>query len=414
VVLLTATLRWPIAARLAIAFAGLGCRVAAICPRQHPVLATRALQRAYRYPVLATLSGLSAAINSANPDLVLPCDDGAAVDLQRLHESIGTDVPQAHAMRALIERSMGDPAACLQATARGQLMALAGEVGVVTPANATVGSSAELARWLRQHGFPAVLKLDDSWGGLGVAIVEDLPAALRAFSLMTSRPRLVNALTRLLLDRDPRAFLASLDGVPRAVTVQEFIPGTPANRAVACWQGDVLAGISVEAIRTQHRVGPATVVRACPNPEMSRAVAALVRRLGISGLWGADFILHASTGVPYLIEVNPRATPVCHLAMAGTDSLPAALYSRLRCAVPQPVNARIEQEHVAMFPGEWQRDPFSPYLATGYHDIPWEEPELVRDSLARPWAERGLLARAKLRLRPEVQPAYPSCPRILE
>jgi hypothetical protein len=396
------------------AFASLGCRVAAICPRQHPVLATRALQQSWRYPVLTRLTGLSAAIRSANPDLIIPCDDAAAVDLQRLHERLGSGLPQAHAMRALIERSVGDPDACLQATARGRLMALARQAGVVTPANAVVECSEELARWLRQYGFPAVLKLDDSWGGLGVAIVDDLPAALRAFSVMTSRPRLGNSVLRLMLDRDPRAFLASLDDMPRTVTVQQFIPGAPANRAVACWQGRVLAGISVEAIRTQHRVGPATVVRACRNPAMAEAVAALVGRLGISGLWGADFILHASTGVPYLIEVNPRATPVCHLAMPGSDSLPAALYSQLRPGLAVPRSAPIGQEHVAMFPGEWQRDPCSPFLRTGHHDIPWEEPELVRDCLNRPWAERGLLARAKLRLRRDVQQPYPACPRILE
>jgi hypothetical protein len=394
------------------AFARMGCRVVAICPRQHPVLMTHALQRAYRYPVLAPLAGLAAAIRSAAPDLILPCDDAAAMDLQQLHASIGMEAPLGHAMRALIERSLGDPDACLQATARGRLMALAEEAGVRTPANALVSSSDELACWLQKYGFPAVLKLDDSWGGLGVAIVDDLPAALRAYALMKAPPLLANSVPRLLLDRDPRAFLAPLRARARTVTVQQFIPGIPANRAVACWQGEVLDGLSVEAVRTQRPVGPATVVRACGSPGMSDAVAQLVKRLKVSGMWGADFILHASTGEPYLIEVNPRATPVCHLALAGAN-LPAALLSRLS-GQPQPARAPIEHEYVAMFPAEWQRDPCSSYLRGGHHDIPWEEPDLVRESLDRPWAERGLLARVKARVRTEAPQTYPACPRMLE
>jgi hypothetical protein len=244
-----------------------------------------------------------------------------------------------------------------------------------------------------------VLKIDATWVGLGVAIVHDLAAARQAFSLMMSRPRIGTALSRLLLDRDSRSFLAALRRPARTVTVQRFIAGTPANRAVACWQGAVLAGISVEAICTQHQTGPATVVRPLRNPEMCATVNRLVRRLGISGLWGADFVLEESTGAAYLIEVNPRATPICHLSWGARRNLPAALLARLRDVPLQVMPAAIEQEVIAMFPGEWQRDASSSHLCAAFHDIPWEEPELVRDGMDRPWSERGLLARARARMR---------------
>jgi hypothetical protein len=38
-----------------------------------------------------------------------------------------------------------------------------------------------------------------------------------------------------------------------------------------------------------------------------------------------------------------------------------------------------ENDTIALFPQEWIRDPHSSFLRSAYHDIPWEEPELVRD-----------------------------------
>ncbi|MGB5081500.1 MAG: ATP-grasp domain-containing protein, partial [Burkholderiales bacterium] len=157
--------------------------------------------------------------------------------------------------------------------------------------------------------------------------------------------------------------------------------------------------ISVEAIRTQHATGPATVVRVIENPEMSEAARRLVRRLGVSGLWGIDFILEKSTGAAYLIEMNPRATPICHLPLGAGRNLPAALYAQLAGSPPPALPATIEGDVIAMFPGEWSRNPASPYLRSGYHDMPWDEPGLIRDCIDRPWSERGLIARLWARMR---------------
>ena len=48
-----------------------------------------------------------------------------------------------------------------------------------------------------------------------------------------------------------------------------------------------------------------------------------------------------------------------------------------------------EHEYVALFPQEWQRDPSSKFLATAFHDVPWEDPAVLaamtrsRDAPAR-------------------------------
>lgn len=400
-ILLTATLRWPIAARLAIAFDKLGARVEAACPHQHPVTKTRALRRSHPYSALMPLRSLRAAIASAQPDLIIPCDDNAALHLHQLYARAAGPDPAATALREVIARSLGKPEACPLATARGRFMALAAEEGVRIPETTVAATPSDLDAWLSRHPLPTVIKIDCTWGGQGVAIVRNHDEARRVFGFMASRPSMRNAMARLLLDRDPSPLLNSLRKSRRTVTLQDFITGSPANRAVACWQGQVLAGTSVEAIKTQHPTGPATVVRVIENREMSEAVNRLVRRLGLSGLWGIDFVLEASTGAAYMIEMNPRATPICHLPLGPGHDLPAALCAHLAGAPAVAPLAAIDPAVIALFPGEWQRNPASAHLRSDYHDIPWDEPGLVQECVERPWSERGLIARLWSRLRPK-------------
>jgi biotin carboxylase len=398
-ILLVATLRWPTAARLAISFAQMGCRVEAICPREHACVLTRAVQRIHAYDNLRPLPALRAAIETAAPDLIIPCDDRAAGELHRLYELAASVGGRASALQAGIRRSLGSPVACARVMERNQLGALAFAENIRAPPSARLACAADLDIWLDEHKLPAVIKIDGSWGGHGVRVVQRRDEAHEVFRRMLARPSVMHCLARALLERDSSHLLSWFGPSSRALTVQAFIGGQPANRAVACWQGKVLAGISVEAVRTQHRTGPATVVKVIENPEMAQAAERLVRRLGVSGLWGIDFILDAGSGAAYMIEINPRATPICHLPLGPGRDLPAALYRQLAGATPRERPAVLDREHIALFPGEWQRDPASSFLDSSHHDIPWKEPGLIRDCIAVPWAERGWMARSWARLR---------------
>jgi len=400
-ILLTSTLRWPIAARLAIAFNKLGCYVDALCPLPHVLSQITAVQKIYVYKILRPLASLRAAIGTARPDLIIPCDDCAAVDLHRLHQTLSGTHELDRAQRRTIERSLGSPAACSLATARGPLLTWAERVGVRTPKTSVINSAQALNDWLARRGFPAVIKINNSWGGQGVSIAANHVEAQRAYHFSATRPPLWRGLWRTLVERDPSIIVNRVKQSRSLVTVQDYIPGRPANRAVVCWQGEVLAGLSVEALHTMHATGPATVVRIIKNTEMDVAAESLVRGLGLSGFWGLDFILEANTAAAYFIEMNPRATPICHLSLGAGQDLPAALCARLMdinpvATVPPPIT---EQNVISLFPGEWQRNSSSEYLRSAYHDIPWEEPELVRDGLNIPWSERGLLARSLARVR---------------
>ena len=392
-VLLVASVRWPLAARLAMAFHELGCRVHAWCPAGHPLEKTRAVERCYRNSIFAPLPSLLKAFSAATPDFIIPCDDDAAVYLQRLHETApAEDLPAG--LRQTIQRSLGTPISCFLATRRGELMRIASEEGLRVPETWCIESANDLERWSSLHGYPAVLKVDHSWGGLGVTVVFDVKQARRAL-LAATQPSLAWALSQLILRRDPSLVLRQVRGGIPTVTIQRFIHGTPANRAVACWNGEVLAGISVYALETQGENGPMTVARIAEHGEMSHAAEGLVRVLGLSGLCGMDFVIENHTGRAYLIEVNPRATPISHLALGTGRDLPAALHARLRGHPPPTAASSIAGEVIAMFPGEWRRDSDSPYLHSAYHDVPWQETDFLRDCIDLPWEERGLAARAR-------------------
>jgi hypothetical protein len=256
-----------------------------------------------------------------------------------------------------------------------------------------------LNQWLGRHSLPVVMKNDCTWGGQGVFIAHHLADAQHLFRSMTARPPLLNSMRRWLLDRDLSCLMNLLAPARDSVTLQDFIVGTPSNRAVACWQGQVLAGISVAAVETLHSTGPATVVHVIDNPEMTEAVNRLVCKLGISGLWGIDFVLEHSSGHAYLIEINPRATPICHLPLGPGRDLMAAIYEKLTGSLPTTAAIPLEHTTIALFPGEWQRNHASVHLGSFHHDVPWSEPDLVQDGVVRPWAERGWLARLSATLR---------------
>jgi len=167
------------------------------------------------------------------------------------------------------------------------------------------------------------------------------------------------------------------------VNAQAFLAGREATSAIACWKGTVLAGLHFEVLNKGNSTGPATVLRFIENVEMSVAVEKMARRLNLSGLHGFDFMLEAHTGNAYLIEINPRATQVGHLTLGLGRDLPAALYSAVSGKAVQAAQRVTGNDTIALFPQEWLRDPASAFLRSGYHDVPWEEPELVRECVSR-------------------------------
>ena len=103
---------------------------------------------------------------------------------------------------------------------------------------------------------------------------------------------------RLAIDRDPLAFwLRRRYRAPEA-SVQEFIPGRPANSMLVCWRGELLSIVSVLVVAAEGPTGAATIVRVIQDERMKNAAQLVASRLMLSGFYGLDFIIGSGIRQP--------------------------------------------------------------------------------------------------------------------
>jgi hypothetical protein len=369
-VLLIATMPWMFAARLASALRHAGFHVEAVCQQGHPLRDLRNPVRIHGLGWVREGASIEKAIDRASPDLVLPCDDMAVMILHQLHRC-----NRFAKVSTLIERSLGDPANFTITATRSAQVALARSMGLLVPQ-----SQPFMGRRLfgvpEQLKYPCVLKRDRTWSGIGTAVVHRMEEFDKAWSWISGWTRGLRIGRAALRNKRPRIFLDWLTARSVTTEIQEFVSGSPANRAVLCQAGKVLSGLSVRAVRTASPTGPASVVRVIDHAEMTETVDAMVRRLGLSGFCGFDFVIDPA-GRAYLLELNPRATPISHLALEGGTHLPASLYRGITGRDPVSTPTEIRGELIALFPTEWQRNRASVFLSEAHHDLPENETALL-------------------------------------
>jgi hypothetical protein len=391
---------WPQAARLAMALASSGADVSAICPNGSPVAMVNGVRAVFNYSAFRPSRSLAVALRALRPDLVVPCDERSIAHLHALQRDERRRAgPDGGFLCRLIERSLGKPETYGATLDRGAVLALAAREGIRVPPSRVLRSEAEVRAWGAERPLPALLKANGSWGGAGVILVYSPAAAVAAFRRMSRPIATWRALKFLLSNRDPFPLAEWLRRERRVVIGQDFVPGQAANIMVACWEGEVLATVSATVLDTAKQFGAATVIQLGPHEGMEIAAQRVVRGLGLSGFCGLDFVIADDTGEPHLIELNPRATQLGHLQLAPGCSLATLLLRRLRGeTLPPKDSLQISPETVAFFPQAWLSRSATPLLPSAYHDVPWEEPELVAELLRRPWDIRSPLARLAGRL----------------
>lgn len=367
-----------------------GFIVEAVCPRNHPLSKISVVRRTYTYSGLFPTSSLSNALAGAKPDLIIPGDDLATSHLHRLYWREQERGTQGANTCNLIETSLGSAKSFPVLYQRAAFMFMAEEEGVRVPRTTVIENVEHLARVTEGIGFPSVLKADGSSGGYGVRIVRHSEDATKAYRELKAPPPLARAVKRALVNSDRTLVWPSLLRRPSLVSAQTMILGHEATSTVACWKGTVLAGLHFEVVHKRYSAGPATVMRLVNNDEMTTAVEKMVRRLNLSGMHGFDFMLESNTGNAYMIEINPRATQVGHLTLGPGRDLPAALAASTMGREIQYARRVTEKETIALFPQEWMRDPASPAIQSGYHDVPWEEPALVAACMQHALRQRKL------------------------
>ncbi len=398
-VLMLAAKWWPLSARLAVALTRHGCRVAVVCPDGHPLTHVSGIHRTYRYAGVFSMRCVRRAIHDAKPEIIVPCDDGVVGQLHAIHRVDPS-------LRALIERSLGSPESYSVVRSRYAMLAIAKTLGVRVPETRKVTSAHDLQTWHAEVASTAVLKVDGESGGNGVRICLSLDDSLSAWRQLRKRSSYATALKRFIVDRNSLTLWQRYTATTPEVTVQEFVPGRPANSMMLCRNGELLDVVSVMVVTAESAVGAATVIRVIDDQRMKFAAQRLASRLQLSGFFGLDFMIDES-GVPILIELNPRCTQVGHFELPGRGSLAGVFSASLRGEGPPRPDRPILRKTIALFPQALAGGALcAPYIAASYHDVPTEEPRLVRE-LERPsWPQRQWSSRLYHRFSP-LRPSKP-------
>jgi hypothetical protein len=353
------------------------------------VLKTRVVRQAFPYSAVSPLESLQAAIEATQPQLIIPCDDRGVQHLHSLHSRASALRASGNGLVSLIERSLGSPESYPIVSSRYELLKLAEEAGIRVPYTSRLRTIDDLWLWRQERAFPSVLKIDGTWGGRGVRIATTREEAEASFRELTCQTGVLEGVKRLMLNRDRRRHWPWWRSPAPDAIIQEYVRGYPANCAVACWEGTILAGIGVEVVCSQGVKGPATVVRVVDNPDMMFAAETIASRLHLSGFFGLDFMIEQDTGDTYLVEMNPRCTPLCHLQLGEGRDLVGNI-AAIACGSPYRSSPAVtNNELIAYFP---QAEGQIELLARSFYDVPRDEPDLVNE-LLRPSSQRSMLGR---------------------
>jgi hypothetical protein len=329
-----------------------------------------------------------------SPDLVVPCDDGVVTQLHALYDLEPS-------LRRLLEASLGDPASFAIVSSRRQLLEVASELGVPVPETRRVESADDIAAWQHGGADSTVVKVDGESGGNGVRMCGSLDEAVAAWRELGSPHSLATGVKRLTIDRDPLAIWLSRHRPSPEITLQRFVKGCPANTMAACLNGEVLAEVSVVVLAADGPTGAATIIQRIRDPRMAQAASLLAGQLKLTGFFGLDFMIEAATGVPYLIEMNPRCTQLGHLEFPDQASLAGIFTAKWR-GMPTPrADKPILLDTIALFPQALKTlAPGSCRLDGAYLDLPGEEPALAAELKLDSWPERRWIARIYHTVRP--------------
>jgi predicted ATP-grasp superfamily ATP-dependent carboligase len=358
ILIVCAELNWISTSRMPGALAHAGFDVTVLSPRDALITKSRFARRIGYFPNDCTypfwVQTLAAAVRTQAPALIVPGDDRSAALLHRvITEPPPGLVPALHARLVdLINRSLGDPRFFEVASNKFLLGDAAIGAGVPVPEQRVVTGMPAAIDAARQFGYPVVLKRAPAAGGATVRIVADDLSVARYCAQGQTEPLLV----------------------------QRFVKGQPAAFGAVSLGGVFLAGLTAIRLYTDPpQTGPGTVVQLVDRPDVTAYAAKMIEVLGLSGFSSFDFLLEEETGMPYLLECNPRISVSSYIGTHFGADLSRELYKALAGArdTAHPVpHEPLREQTVALFPQEWLRSPQSPALRSCVIDAPWDDPEL--------------------------------------
>ncbi len=332
-------------------------------------------------------------------DLIIPVDETsfAMLDGVLAHvQARGASHRVPTALLALVERSIGQFNDFSRFGVRRLMADVVTRAGIPAPVTVPIDGLADAQAFAARHGYPLVIKTEYTSAGTGVSIVEDAGQLEQRFAAASAGER------------------------PDMAVAQTFCEGRLAMHTVFAWRGRVRAGVGAVQLhrRSARPTAPSSAVRLLARSPMAGACAAFVAAAGLSGFHSFDFILPPTdagscppgevpcgsalvggTCRPLMIEHNPRPIVMSHLGdrvgsdligalldcLAGSGALPRATDCRTSAhasadRLPGCHGNSSTVLDIAFFPDEWHRDPASPLLSEAFHDVPWDDPGIVRQA----------------------------------
>ncbi|MDQ3949666.1 MAG: ATP-grasp domain-containing protein, partial [Gemmatimonadota bacterium] len=242
-------------------------------------------------------------------DVLVPVTDAALLSLTRERGRLGgVCLPWPDADAVL---RMGDKAL---------VAAAAREIGIAVPAQRVVATPDEALAASRDLRFPLVLKPSRS-------VRERLDGRFAKVSV--AHAARADELALRLAELGAGAFPALL---------QERIVGPGVGVSLLMWDGRALAHFSHRRLREQPPAGGVSVYAESIPPDMQlvERSAALLGRFAWRGVAMVEYKVDATTGTPYLMEVNGRFWGSLQLAIDAGVDFPLLLLSAAR-GVAEPV-----------------------------------------------------------------------------
>lgn len=241
------------------------------------------------------------------------------------------------------------------------LSALCRKLGLPTPPTVVPRNLDDLALAAQALRYPIVLKLPMGNNSVGRAFCDDWDSLHANYSQLAATQQ---------QNGDERPFL------------QQKIDGELVYTLCFANEGRKLGEVLYRTRRTFPEAGGTSAHReSIDHPQISRIANQLLAATDWTGFLGLDFIVERETGIPYLIDANPRPNPAIHLGfLAGVD------WSRILLDLaaginPQPQMARAGVHvHTLMLDIGWLCEGLSPLK-----DVLWKFPGRFAKFLSPPW-----------------------------
>ena len=191
---------------------------------------------------------------------------------------------------------------------KGQTLDIARRLGIRVPGAVRVEAVGEVDAALREVGLPAVVKPVESWVG-------DERRGERLASQLATTPD------------EARRAVEELTRHGGATLLQQFLPGRRESLTFLYANGEFYARFAQWGKRTQPPLGGQSVLgQSIPLPQdIGDQSERLVREIDLEGISHIEF-RRDSTGVPYLMEINPRLAASTELAVRSGVDFPYLLY----------------------------------------------------------------------------------------